>query len=102
MGIDIIAIITALTASVETWLPAVISVAGVIISVFVGFARIKRACNDIRSDATIKDIQQHQIDEETSNKEMIRLMKLYMDETHKIRRINKDYDTDGENREEPK
>lgn len=102
MGIDIIAIITALTASVETWLPAVISVAGVIISVFVGFARIKRACSDIRNDATIKDIQQHQLDEEASNKEMIRIMKLYMDEAHKIRRINKDYDTSGENREEPK
>lgn len=102
MGIDIIAIITALAASVETWLPAVISVAGVIISVFVGFARIKRACGDIRNDATIKDIQQHQMDEEASNKEMIRLMKMYMDEAHKIRRINKDYDTSGENREESK
>ena len=97
MGIDIIAIITAVVANVEAWLPMATAVISTIICLFVGIAKVKRACSDIRSDTTIREIKEGQQNEEATNKEMIRLMKMYLDETHKIRRKN----DEGEGGEKP-
>lgn len=100
MAIDIIAIITALVASVETWLPAVVSVAGVIISIVVGFARIKHACNDIRSDTTIQQIHDELLNDKAAHEEEARMMRLYLDKMSKIKRKSDDDDNDegGEGR----
>lgn len=98
MAIDIIAIITALVSSVETWLPAVISIAGVIISVFVGFARIRRACNDIKSDTTINEIYKELLNDKAAHEEETRVMKLFLDKQSKIMRKPNNDDTGGEDR----
>lgn len=97
MGIDIIEIIKSITANAQSWLPTVTAIVSFIICLFVSIAKVKRACGDIRSDTTIREIKEGQQNEEASNKEMIRLMKMYMDETHKIRRNN----NEGESGEKP-
>lgn len=99
--VNITEIINTLANSYDAWLPTVISVGSIVATVFIGFARIKRACNDIRSDKTIGEMRDEmaqlrgeQQNQSATEKEMIRVVKRYLDETHKIRRNTNDENED--------
>lgn len=97
MQINLTEIVNVIWSNVNAWLPTATSVISIIICVFIGFARIKRACNDIRSDTTLKHIDAKIDNDLAENKALHAAMRRYLDENHKIRRGTNNEES-GENR----
>ena len=95
--INLTEIVNVIWSNVNAWLPTATSVISIIICVFIGFARIKRACNDIRSDKTIKSIDEKIENDLAENKALHAAVRRYLDEEHKIRRGTNN-EGSGENR----
>lgn len=93
MAIDILAIIGVIAANVEAWLPTVTTIMSAAVCLFWGAAKVKSAAKELKSDTTIKEMRDEQANlrGEVENsiateKEMIRLMKIIIDENHHIKR----------------
>ena len=97
MQINLTEFMNVLVENVNAWLPTVTSVLSIIICLVVGAAKIKKAANDLKSDKTIKELEEQVINDIAENKETKRLIKKYLDENHKIMRGPND-EGSGENR----
>ena len=88
MQINLTEMINVVVENVNAWLPTVTSVLSMIICLIWGVAKIKKASNDLKSDETIKNLESQMINEITESKEVRKLIKKYMDENHRIMRID--------------
>lgn len=96
MSINLTEIINVCVANIEAWLPTVTAVVSALICCIWGVARLKKAANDLKSDKTIKEMREEIMNDHNENKEVHRLIQRYLDENHKIKRV--DNEESGENR----
>lgn len=90
MDINITEIINTITSNVNAWLPTATSILSTVIVIFIGIARVKRACNDIKSDKTINELRNEVRDEIAAEKESRRVNKRLINKLLKMAKIDEE------------
>lgn len=78
---EIVDIIISYTA---IWGPAILAIAGIIITVLKCMTEIRRHVEDLKNDTDLKDVKDNTAEIMVENKELIRCNKLLLDQLTKI------------------
>lgn len=90
MNINITEIYNTVMSNVNAWLPTATSILSTAIVIFIGIARVKRACNDIKSDKTLNELRDEVRKEISANKETQRVNRRLINKLMKIAKIDEE------------
>lgn len=90
MQINITEIYNTVMSNVNAWLPTATSILSTAIVIFIGIARVKRACNDIKSDKTLNELRNEVKEEIAAEKESRRVNKRLINKLLKLAKIDEE------------
>lgn len=90
MSINITEIYNTIVSNVNAWLPTATSILSTVIVIFIGIARVKRACNDIKSDKTINELKNEVREEIAAEKESRKVNRRLINKLLKMAKIDEE------------
>lgn len=90
MQINLTEIYNTVVSNINAWLPTVTSVLSTVIVIFIGIARVKRACNDIKSDKTLNELRDEVKQEIATNKEAQRINRRLINKLLKLTKTDEE------------
>ena len=90
MSINITEIYNTVMSNVNAWLPTATSILSTVIVIFIGIARVKRACNDIKSDKTINELRNEVREEIAAEKESRKVNRRLINKLLKMAKIDEE------------
>lgn len=90
MSINITEIYNTVMSNVNAWLPTATSILSTVIVIFIGIARVRRACNDIKSDKTINELRNEVREEIAAEKESRKVNRRLINKLMKMAKIDEE------------
>lgn len=90
MSINITEIYNTVVSNVNAWLPTATSILSTAIVIFIGIARVRRACNDIKSDKTLNELRDEVKQEIAANKETQKVNRRLINKLLKLAKIDEE------------
>lgn len=90
MSINITEFINTVMNNVNAWLPTATSIISTALVIFIGIARVKRACNDIKSDKTLNELRNEVREEITAEKESRKVNRRLINKLLKMAKIDEE------------
>lgn len=90
MSINITEIYNTVMSNVNAWLPTATSILSTAIVIFIGIARVRRACNDIKSDKTLNELRNEVREEIAAERESRKVNRRLINKLLKMAKIDEE------------